>query len=292
MPPSSSLLNSGPLHYESVEAPRQFTATAQGLRVARYLGTILTPISATILTKNSAAHLAEVLTSLQWCDEVVVLDTGSTDETMAIAQQHSNVQLYQLEGAFPGFGRAHQQAVALARHDWIFSVDSDEMVSPGLAAEIAVLPLDRRIVYAMPFHNYFNGRRITSCGWHPDRHARLFNRRTTNFCGSEVHERVQTSNLFVRQLRHPIQHFSYDTMDDFLRKMRSYSQLFAEQNAGRKSSGTGKAVSRSAWAFLKSYFLQRGCLQGREGLVISAYKAQTVFWKYLLLAEANGRRRA
>lgn len=289
MSPSPSLLTEPPDLLENDRADHRFTATVHTLPPPRFGRSGTLPISATILTKDSAAHLDEVLAALHWCEEVVVLDTGSTDRTMVIAQSHPNVRLYRLEGPFPGFGRAHQQAVTLARHDWIFSVDSDEIVTAELAAEIAALPLDPRIVYAMPFHNYFNGRRITSCGWHPDRHERLFNRRTTNFCGSEVHERVQTDRLFVRQLRHPIQHYSYDSIDDFLRKMRSYSRLFADQNAGRKSSGTGKAVGRSIWAFLKSYLLQRGCLQGRDGFVISAYKAQTVFWKYLLLAEANRR---
>jgi glycosyltransferase involved in cell wall biosynthesis len=248
------------------------------------------PISATILTKNSADHLAEALSALQWCDEVVVLDTGSTDRTRAVAQQFANVQLYELEGPFPGFGRVRQQAVALARNDWILSVDSDEVVSPELAAEIDALPLDARIVYAMPFHNYFNGRHITSCGWHPERHERLFNRRTTNFCGSELHERVQAANLFVRRLTHPIRHYSYGSMDDFLHKMRVYSRLFAEQHAGRKASGPGLALARGSWTFFKSYFLQRGCLDGAEGLIISSYKAQLVFWKYLRLDEANRRR--
>jgi glycosyltransferase involved in cell wall biosynthesis len=292
MPLASALLNAQPGYSGSSRASGSFTATVHALPPGRFTAPGLAPISATILTKNSATHLNEVLTALHWCDEVVVFDTGSTDDTMAIAQRHANVQLYRLEGKFPGFGHARQQAVALARHDWILSVDSDEVVSADLAAEIANLPLDARIVYAMPFHNYFNGRRITSCGWHPDRHERLFHRDTTNFCTSDVHERVQTSNLFVRQLRHPIRHYSYDSVDDFLRKMRSYSQLFAAQHAGQKSSGAVKAVSRGLWAFFKSYFLQRGCLQGAEGLVISAYKAQTVFWKYLLLAEANRRRRA
>lgn len=290
MPSSSSLLIGQANQYELVAPAPRFTATVHTLRTVRTAAPGAVLLSVTVLTRNSAAHLAEVLDALHWCDEVVVFDTGSTDGTMAIAEQYPNVQLFRLEGAFPGFGRARQQAVALARHDWIFSVDSDEIVSAELAGEIAALPLDPRIVYAMPFHNYFNGRRITSCGWHPDRHARLFHRRTTNFCGSAVHEQVQTADVFVRQLRQPIRHYSYDSVDDFLRKMRTYSLLFATQHAGRKSSGAAKAVSRSLWAFFKSYLLQRGCLQGAEGLVISAYKAQTVFWKYLLLAEANRRR--
>lgn len=247
------------------------------------------PISATILTKDSAALLRDVLLALEWCSEVVVLDTGSTDATLTIAAEFANVSLHQLKGPFPGFGLAHRRAVLLARHDWILSIDSDEIVSAELRDEIAALPFDVRAVYTIPFLNFFNGKRITTCGWAPDRHERLFNRTATNFCASEVHERVRTSDLAVVQLRKPICHYSYRSLDDFLRKMSAYSQLFAAQNAGRKPSSPAKAVLRSAWAFFKSYLLERGVTQGVEGLVISVYKAQTVFWKYMMLHEANRR---
>ena len=249
-------------------------------------------ISATILTKDSAFWLPDVLKSLEWCDEIVILDTGSSDDTLAIAGRHPKVSLHRLAGPFPGFGRAHHRAVALARNDWNLSIDSDEIVSTELTDEIMALPLDPCVVYSVPFHNFFNYRRITSCGWSPDRHARLFNRTATNFCEDDVHEKVQTEHLAVQTLHHPIRHYSYESLDDYLRKMRSYGLLFAEQNAGRKSSRPAKAMTHSVWAFLKSYVLQRGCLQGYEGLVISAYKAHTAFWKYLLLHEANRRCRA
>jgi glycosyltransferase involved in cell wall biosynthesis len=269
----------------TVSNRRHLNASTRALDVT----TGLMPISATILTKNSARHLAEVLEALAWCDEVIVLDTGSTDETLEIARCFPGVAVHRLAGPFPGFGVAHRRAVELAKHDWILSVDSDEVVSPELAAEIAALPLDRRCVYVIPFKNFFNGRPITSCGWAPDCHERLFNRRETNFCESAVHERVQTSELSVISLRGSIRHYSYDSLADFLRKMSDYGRLFAEQNAGRKQSSPLKAVARALWAFFKSYLWQRGILEGYEGLVISAYKAQTVFWKYLLLHEANRR---
>jgi glycosyltransferase involved in cell wall biosynthesis len=245
------------------------------------------PISATILTKDSEALLGDVLAALAWCDEVVVLDTGSTDGTVALAASFANVSLHRLEGPFPGFGRSHRHAVALARNDWILSVDSDEVVAPALAAEIAALPLDPQAVYTIPFANYYNGRHITTCGWAPDRHERLFNRTVTNFCTSDVHEGVQTDRLAIVPLRHPISHYSYRTADDFLRKTSAYARLFATQHRNRKKAGPVKAVSRSLWAFFKSYLLERGFVQGTEGLTISVYKAQVVFWKYLMLHEAN-----
>jgi glycosyltransferase involved in cell wall biosynthesis len=250
------------------------------------------PITATILTRNSEQLLPAVLHSLQWCDEIVVLDSGSTDRTLSVACSFSNVRLHRLAEDFPGFGLARHQAVSLASHDWVLSIDSDEIVSPELAEEIAALPLDPRCVYTVPFDNYYNGKLITTCGWAPDRHERLFNRAATNFSPSVVHERVRTSRLDVVHLRHPIRHFSYRTPDDFLRKMAFYSRLFADQNAGRTGSSPGKAASRSLWAFFKSYILERGVLQGSEGLVISAYKAQTVFWKYVMLHQTNRTRSA
>ncbi len=270
--------------------PRAATNLVRSItRTDRAAAITKVPLSATILTKNSEPLLAEVLDSLAWCDEVVVLDTGSTDRTCEIAATFANVSVHRLDGPFPGFGRAHRRAVELARHDWILSIDSDEIVSPELVAEIAALRLDPRTVYTIPFQNFYNQKHITSCGWAPDRHERLFNRTATNFCTSEVHERVQTAALTVIPLRHAIAHFSYRSVDDFLRKMSAYSHLFAEQNGGRKSSSPAKAALRSGWAFFKSYVLEWGFLQGGEGLTISAYKSQVVFWKYLMLHEANRR---
>lgn len=248
------------------------------------------PISATVLTKNSERLLEAVLNALGFCDEVVVLDTGSTDGTLGIAATFANVSIHRQKGGFRGFGLAHREAVEHARHDWILSVDSDEVLSPELIAEIRELRLDPGTVYSIPFRNHFNRRPITTCGWSPDYHERLFHRRFTNFCASEVHERVQTAQLSVVQLRHVIHHYSYETLHDFLRKMNVYATLFAEQNAGKRKSSPWRAVTRAGWAFFKSYLIERGLTQGTEGLVISAYKSQTVFWKYLMLDEANRRR--
>ncbi len=246
-------------------------------------------LSATVLTKDSAARLDDVLAALAWCDEVVVLDTGSSDDTIAIASRWPNVAVHRLAGPFPGFGAARRRATELARNDWILSIDSDEIVSAELAAEICALERCPRTVYRLPFENYYNGRLITSCGWHRETHERLFDRRTTGFCASEVHERVQSGGLPVQTLLGTVRHYSYNSADDFLRKMRAYADLFAAQHVGRKPASPGKAVRRALWTFFKSYLLQRGFMQGYEGLIISTYKAQTAFWKYLMLHEANRR---
>lgn len=246
-------------------------------------------ISATILTRNSERRLDEVLTALAWCDEIVVLDDHSTDRTATIARRHPHVLFHPRPRHARSFGLAHRHAVSLAAHDWILSIDSDEVVSPELATEIQRLDLDPASAYQIPFGNFYGGRRITTCGWAPDRHLRLFCRQTTNFCTSAVHEGVMHHHLRIVRLRHEIRHYSYANAGDFLTKMGNYSRLYAEQHAGRKPSSMPRAIARAAWAFFRSFILQRGCLQGADGLLISAYQAQSVFWKYVLLRESNAR---
>ena len=242
-------------------------------------------VSVTILTFNSARHLEKVLAALRCFDDVVVLDSGSRDETLNIARKFTNVRIF--ETAFMGFGPMHNKASALALHDWIFSVDSDEVVSPELAAEIQSLGANDGAVYSVSLKNYFNGKWIRHCGWYPDRHVRLFNRKRTTFTNARVHEQIITASLKEIPLQGPILHYSFSGSGDFLVKMQRYSDLFVEENKGIKNSSLTKAVSRSVWSFFKHYFIQLGFLSGREGFIISAANSQGVFYKYVKLMEAN-----
>ncbi len=242
-------------------------------------------ISVTILTKNSQKYLVDVLTALQGFDEVVVYDTGSSDSTLELASAFSNVTIHR--APFIGFGPTHNQASAAAKHDWILSIDSDEIVTPEMAEEIARTQLDLNCVYSFPRHNYFNGKFIKWCGWFPDRQFRLYNRTQTRFTDAQVHEAIIVEGMRRIPLKSPFIHYSYDTISDFLTKMQSYSELFAVQNKGKKSSSVWKALSHAWFAFFKSYILKRGFLGGYEGFVISAYNGHTAFYKYLKLYEAN-----
>jgi glycosyltransferase involved in cell wall biosynthesis len=242
-------------------------------------------ISVTVLTKNSQKYLPEVLFALQMCDEVLVCDTGSQDQTLDIARRFPNVCLY--ERPFIGFGPTHNLASSLARHDWILSIDSDEIVTPALATEIQALNLTRGHVYSFPRHNEYKGKWIRWCGWHPDRQIRLYNRLDTQFTEAQVHEAVEARHLKEILLNAPLRHYSYDHIADFLHKMQSYSSLFALEHQGKKSSSLSKAIGHGFFAFFKSYILKRGFLGGQEGFEISFYNANTAFYKYLKLAEAN-----
>jgi len=244
-----------------------------------------TPISVTVLTKNSQKYLYEVLDALSSFDEVVICDTGSSDHTLEIARQYPNVMIF--ERHFIGFGPTHNVTSGLAKHDWILSVDSDEIVTPALAQEIGSLALQAGSVYSFPRHNEYRGKWIKWCGWYPDRQIRLYNRTETAFTNAQVHEAIRKEGMKEVELVAPLRHYSYAEVSDFITKMQSYSDLFAKQNQGRKKSSLGKALLHCFFAFFKSYIIKRGFLGGQEGFEISYYNANTAFYKYLKLAEAN-----
>lgn len=243
-------------------------------------------LSITILTKNSASTLEATLDSLRSFPEVILLDTGSTDQTLEIARTFPNVKIF--NRSFQGFGPTHNEASSLASYDWIFSLDSDEVVSPELIQEIKGLSLDSKSVYQIQRNNYFNHKHIRCCsGWYPDPVVRIYNRNDTRFSDAQVHERILSEGLFILKLHSPIRHTPYRTIEDFLAKMQTYSTLFAEQNKHQKKSSLCHALVHGLFAFIKSYILKRGFLGGREGFIISKYNGQVTYYKYLKLAEAN-----
>lgn len=242
-------------------------------------------ISVTILTKNSERHIADVLRALKGFAEVIVYDTGSTDRTIDIAREYTGVKV--LQGSFIGFGATHNHVSKLAENDWILSLDSDEVASDELVKEILALELNPQVIYSIKRTNYFNGRHIRHGSWSPDIQVKLYNRHMTKFSDLEVHEAVIQGSLTVIQLFHPLSHYPYEKTSDFLHKMQTYSDLFAKQYAGKRKSSIAKAIRHGIFAFIKSYLLKRGFLDGREGYIIAAYNGHTAYYKYLKLAEAN-----
>jgi len=246
-------------------------------------------ISACILTKNSERSLPNTLAALKSFDEIIILDTGSNDRTMSIAQAFCNTRVFQTP--FTGFGSLRNYAASLAKHDWILAIDSDEVLSEELQHEIFSLSLNPSCVYEIDFWNYYNEKRIIGCGWYPERHIRLYHRSSTQFSDSSIHEGViQHSTLKTIQLKHPIYHTPYLSTADFLAKMQLYSDLFAQQHQGNRSSSFAKAFGHALAALIKSYILKRGFLSGKEGVIISWYNANVAFYKYLKLAENNQKR--
>ncbi len=243
-------------------------------------------ISITILVKNSEETLERTLESTLSFPEVVVLDTGSTDQTMAIARKFPNVKIF--EAPFEGFGKTHNVATSLASNDWVFSLDSDEVLSEALVKELQSKSLDTSCVYEVRRRNFLYSKEITGCsGWNPDWVVRLYNRKSTSFDQAEVHEKVIVGSLRKEALTHTMSHTPYRRVFDFLQKMQSYTDLFAKEHKGRKKASMFKAITHSWATFFKSYILKRGFLCGSEGFLISAYNGHVAFYKYLKLQEEN-----
>jgi len=244
-------------------------------------------ISVTILVKNGEKHLEQVLQALSGFSEVVVVDTGSTDKTIEIANTFPYVRLY--ERPFIGFGPSHNDLSSLASNDWILSVDSDEVVTKELFDELVSLVLDENTVYSIRRLNFFRNKIIYGCGWYPDPVYRLYNRKKTRFSDAQVHESLIVDGVKKAALKGHIKHYPYETIADFLSKMQRYSTLFAKQYQGKKKASLWHAIGHGLFAFFKSYILKRGFLSGSEGFIISLYNGHTAYYKYLKLQEVNSK---
>lgn len=243
-------------------------------------------ISVVMLTKNSRRFLAEALRALRDFPEVLIVDNGSTDDTLDIAARFPNVRI--IEHEFIGFGPLRNHAATQAKHDWIFSVDSDEIVPPELAREILSLDLDPDAVYRLVRNNHYRQKRIRGCGWGGEWERKLYNRTRTAYRPDMVHEKILVGEgMQLVDLQNRLTHYLYNSTGQFLHKMQMYSDLFAEQHAGRKKSSTLKATGHAIWAFIRHYILRYGFIDGAEGWLISVTGANVVFYKYMKLKEAN-----
>jgi glycosyltransferase involved in cell wall biosynthesis len=251
------------------------------------------PVSAVVIALNEERKIAACLESLQWADEIVVVDSGSTDGTQAVARRFTD-KVFEVPWA--GFGPQKQAAVDRARHDVVFNIDCDERVTAELAEEIRRVLSDPEMAcaYSVPRRTFLGGKEIRHCGWYPDRTTRLFDRRYARFSEDLVHERVEASGL-RGELRHPMLHHAFGGIGEIVAKMNRYSDLSARQmfERGRRC-GVLDLTLRPGFAFLKTYLLRLGFLDGIEGLVISATTGWLVFAKYAKLRElANtGRKEA
>jgi len=243
------------------------------------------PISVVIITKNEEPVIERCLQSVQWADEIVVVDNGSTDQTPQICRQYG---CKVVESEWLGFGLTKQLAVNSATHNWIFSIDSDEVMSEELKDRILkILTEPDQKGYRIKRISYYLGKRIKHCGWDRDYQLRLFNRNFGNFNDRIVHESVHIASD-VGKIEEPLFHYTYPTIRSHIAKMNRYSELGAEQLFRKgKSASLGGAVIRGAVKFLKMYLLQRGFLDGRIGFLLSWNSALGVYLKYVKLWEKS-----
>jgi glycosyltransferase involved in cell wall biosynthesis len=241
-------------------------------------------LTATVITLNEERNLEAALQSLAWADEIVVVDSGSTDGTLDIARRHgARVETR----AWDGYSAQKNYAASIAAHDWILSVDADERVPPELAREIRTL-LERgpdRQGYRVPRVTWYLGRWIRGTDWYPDYQLRLYDRRAAAWNGRRVHESVALSGP-AGQLAHDLHHFAYRDVSHHLATIDRYTTLAAEQwrDEGRRVSAAGLLAHPSA-AFLRNYVLRGGFSLGTAGLIVSILNSYYVFLKCAKLYE-------
>lgn len=244
------------------------------------------PISIALLCKNAETYLPACLAALAEFDEVLLLDNGSTDSSPDIARQFANVSVH-CHPEFDGFGPMKDRAARLARHDWILTVDSDEILTPALVNEIRQLKREPDCLYRILRHNHYRGQHIQSGDWHPDWVRRLYHRDHSGYGPALVHESLQLApGMRVIDLRSPMRHYTYDSAEQLIAKMQRYSTLYADAHRGEAASPF-KAFYKGIWAFLRSYLLKGGWREGYAGLVIAVHNATYSFYKYAKLYEAN-----
>ena len=238
----------------------------------------------TIITLNEAAHIGAAIDSVGWADEVVVVDSGSTDATAAIARAKGAKVICR---EWPGWVEQKNFAAAQAAHDWVFSLDADERVPPPLAGEIRKLlsadpPLHG---YRVPRVTFHLGKWIRTTDFYPDYQTRLYDRRAARWRGQYVHESVSVDGP-VGRFRHDLEHYSFRDLRDQLDRVNHYTTLAARQmhEAGRRA-GVFDLLVHPFAAFLRNYLLRLGMFDGTPGLIISIVNAYSVFLKFAKLWE-------
>ena len=239
-----------------------------------------TLLSVAIITKNEEERLPDCLKSVTFADEVLVVDSGSTDGTVELAKSFGARVLIE---AWRGYSGQKQYAVDQCLHDWVLILDADERI-PQETAEAIMRELSRNDVtisaYGFRRKNYLHGRWIKHCGWWPDRIVRLVNRNVGGFDGRPVHERWVTEGT-VRELDAPIEHISFRNYSELLAKMENYSNLASKELFEKDVRvNPHTPILHGLWMFLRTYFLELGVLDGFDGFVISTTNAGGSFLKY------------
>ena len=241
-------------------------------------------VSVTVITKNEAADIGAALASVAWADEIVVVDSHSTDDTVAVARQHTSRVVVR---DWNGYIDQKNHAASIASHDWILSIDADERVTPELAAEIQarLAGTPREAAFRMPRVTWHLGRWVRTTDWYPDYQLRLYDRRAAEWTGRYVHEAVTVRGT-TGDLRGELQHYAYRDIADHLETIDRYTTLAARQmhESGRRA-GALQVVGHPPLAFVRNYLARGGIRDGLPGFIISALNSYYVFLKFAKLWE-------
>lgn len=246
-------------------------------------------LSVVLITMNEEHCVRTCLESVAWADELIVIDSGSTDRTVEICREFTGKILIT---DWPGPGAQRNRAIDMAAGEWIFAIDADEWVTPELKAEIQAVLSDPgdNVAFEMPRLSSYCGRYMRHSGWWPDRVVRLFKRGYARFSDDLIHQHLIVRGVTGR-LKNHLMHESFTDMEEVLGKVNRYSTGVAHQmfmNGQRASLWT--AISHGLWSFLHTYVIRAGFLDGREGFMLAVSNAEGTYYKYvkLMLLEKKG----
>lgn len=240
-------------------------------------------LAVALIVKNEAQHLKACLETVKgWVDEIVVLDSGSTDNTEEIAREYTDK--FFVNESWPGFGPQRRLAQSYVDSDYVVWLDADERVTPELKDSVlqAVAANKPNTLYRFARLSWVFGRYIRHCGWYPDRVLRLYPTKLTQYDDSLVHEKVEVSKeMRVENLTGDAIHYTYNDMNHYLVKSAGYGKAWAEQRQKRgKTSSLSQGFLHATGCFMKMYVLKAGFLDGKQGLLLSLLSAHSTFIKY------------
>ncbi|WP_394242645.1 glycosyltransferase family 2 protein [Vibrio astriarenae] len=239
-------------------------------------------LAVALIVKNEAKHLRACLETVhEWVDEIVILDSGSTDDTQVIALEFTNK--FYTNTDWPGFGKQRQLAQQYIESDFVLWLDADERVTPELKLSIlnAVSQHKERQVYRMNRLTTAFAKEINYSGWSPDWIVRLYKTADTRYNDALVHESVVVPDGFqVTSLEGRLKHYTYERLGEYTRKTQLYMQSWADQREGKKKASLSSAIAHGFFRFFKMYIIKRGFLDGRHGLMLAILSANTTFTRY------------
>ena len=239
-------------------------------------------LSVIIITKNAGTHIAKCLESVKFANEIIIVDSGSTDDTVELCKKYTDKIFIRTD--WQGFGVQKNRALKKAQCDWVLSLDADEEITLNLCDEIQSAILQSKYTaFRIPRLSRYCGRWITH-SWSSDYVLRLFKRDCAKFSNDLVHEKLELIQGNIGQLKNIILHYSYSSLEEVIDKSNVYSTAGAQMRFEKgESSSLKKAIFHGLWAFLRFYIFKKGFLDGREGFILAVSTAEVTYYRYLKL---------
>ena len=239
-------------------------------------------ISAIIITKNEEHSIRECLSSISWVDEIIVVDSGSKDQTLKICKEFG-VKVF--SKPWRGFGLQKNEALKHAKYKWILSIDADEIITPQLKKEIISIVKSNNpsSAYSIKRRSFYCGKLIRFSGWQSDFVVRFFQKKLCKFSNDLVHEKVIVNGDISKTNSYMI-HNTFENFEEVIKKINIYSSLSASMlHKNKKKGSLKKAILHAFWSFFKTYIIKLGFLDGRSGLMLSISNAEGTYYRYIKL---------